>query len=120
MQCVNWSFPGSSAGKEFVCLSGDPSSIPELGRSLVEGISYPAQCSWASLVTQTVKKSACTSGDLGLIPGLGRSHGGGHGNTLEYSCLGTSHGQRSLVGYSPWGRQELDMTEQLSIAQHSL
>jgi len=26
---------------------------------------------------------------------------------------GKSHGQRSLVGYSPWGRQELDMTEQL-------
>ena len=22
-----------------------------------------------------------------------------------------SHGQRSLVGYSPWGRKELDMTE---------
>ena len=26
---------------------------------------------------------------------------------------GKSHGQRSLVGYSPWGRKELDMTEQL-------
>ena len=24
-----------------------------------------------------------------------------------------SHGQRSLVGYCPWGRKELDMTEQL-------
>ena len=24
---------------------------------------------------------------------------------------GESHGQRSLVGYSPWGRKELDMTE---------
>ena len=66
------------------------------------------------------KESACTAGDLGLIPGLGRSHGGGHGNTLQYSCLDTSHGQRSLVGYSPWGRKELDMTELLSIAQHSL
>ena len=27
-----------------------------------------------------------------------------------------SHGQRSLVGYSPWGRKELDMTEQLHFA----
>ena len=27
---------------------------------------------------------------------------------------GESHGQRSLVGYSPWGYKELDMTEQLS------
>ena len=25
---------------------------------------------------------------------------------------GESHGWRSLVGYSPWGRKELDMTEQ--------
>jgi len=25
--------------------------------------------------------------------------------------LGESHGQRSLVGYSPWGHKELDMTE---------
>ena len=29
-----------------------------------------------------------------------------------------SHGQRSLIGYSSWGHKELDMTEQLSIAQH--
>ena len=27
---------------------------------------------------------------------------------------GESHGQRSLAGYSPWGRKELDMTEWLS------
>ena len=26
---------------------------------------------------------------------------------------GKSHGQRSLVGYSPWGRKESDRTEQL-------
>ena len=25
--------------------------------------------------------------DMGLIPGLGRFPGGGHGNTLQYSCL---------------------------------
>ena len=29
---------------------------------------------------------------------------------------GKSHGQRSLVGYSPWGRKDLDTTEQLSIS----
>ena len=29
----------------------------------------------------------------------------------EYSCLENPHGQRSLVGYSPWGRKKLDMTE---------
>ena len=51
--------------------------------------------------------------DLGSIPGLGRSPGGGHGNPLQYSCLENPHGQ-SLVGYSPWGHKESDMTEQLS------
>ena len=51
------------------------------------------------------------AGDMGLIPGLGRSLGGGHGNPLQYACLETPHGQGSLVGYSPWGDKELDMTE---------
>ena len=53
-------------------------------------------------------------GDLGLTPGLGRSPGGGHGNSLQYSCLKNPCRQRSLVGYSPWGRKQSDMTEQLS------
>ena len=57
------------------------------------------------------KESACATGDLGSIPGLGRSSGGGHGNPLQYSCLENPHGQRSLAGCSPWGREELDTTE---------
>ena len=61
------------------------------------------------------KESTCNAGDLGLIPGLGRSPGGEHGNPLQYSCLENPHGQRSLVGYSPWGHKELDTTEGLSI-----
>ena len=48
-------FSGSSAGKESVCNAGDPGSIPGLGRSPGEGIGYPLQYSWASLVTQMVK-----------------------------------------------------------------
>ena len=32
---------------------------------------------------------------------------------------GESHGQRSLAGYSPWGRKESDMTERLSHTQNS-
>ena len=50
-------FPGSSAGKESACNAGDPGSIPGLGRSPGEGIGYPLQHSWASLVAQTVKNS---------------------------------------------------------------
>ena len=48
-------FPGSSAGKEFVCIAGDPGLIPGLGRSAEEGIGYPIQYSWAYLVAQLVK-----------------------------------------------------------------
>ena len=48
-------FPGSSVGEELACSAGDPSSIPGLGRSAGEGIGYPLQYSWASLVTQLVK-----------------------------------------------------------------
>ena len=52
------------------------------------------------------KEAACNAGDLGSIPGLGRSPGGGHGNTLQYSCLETPCGQRSLAGYSLRGHKE--------------
>ena len=63
------------------------------------------------------KESACNAGDLGLIPESWRSPGGGHVNPLQYSSLENPHGQRSLVGYSPWGHKESDMTERLS-TQH--
>ena len=59
------------------------------------------------------KAFACNAGDPGLIPGLGRSPGEGRGNPLQYSCLGKSQGQRSLVGYGPWDRKELDRIEHL-------
>ena len=62
------------------------------------------------------KESTCNVGDMGSIHGLGRSSGGGHGNPLQYSCLENPHGQRSLMGYSPRGRIELETTERLSTA----
>ena len=46
--------PESSVGKESACNAGDPGSIPWWGRS-GEGIGYPLQYSWASLVAQLVK-----------------------------------------------------------------
>ena len=48
-------FPDSSLGKESTWNTGDPGSIPGSGRSAGEGIGYPLQYSWASLVTQLVK-----------------------------------------------------------------
>ena len=49
------SFPGSSVGKESTCNAGDPSWISGLERSPGEGIGYPLQYSWASLVAQLAK-----------------------------------------------------------------
>ena len=48
-------FPHSSVDKESAWNAGDPGSIPGLGRSIGEGMGYPLQYSWASLVTQLVK-----------------------------------------------------------------
>ena len=48
-------FPGSSAGKESACNTGNPGSIPGSGRSSGEGTGYRLQYSWASLVAQLVK-----------------------------------------------------------------
>ena len=59
------------------------------------------------------KELSYSVGDLGSVPGMGRSLGGGHGNPLQYSYLENPHGQRSLVGYGPWGHKELDTTERL-------
>ena len=47
--------PGSSAGKESACNAWDPGWIPGLGRPAGEGIDYPLQYSWASLVAQLIK-----------------------------------------------------------------
>ena len=50
-----WGLPDSSVGKESACNAGDPGSTPGSGRSVGEGIGYPLQYSWASLVAQLVK-----------------------------------------------------------------
>ena len=54
-ECIYKDFPDSSVGKESICNAGDPGSIPGSGRSAREGIGYPLQYSWASLVAQLVK-----------------------------------------------------------------
>ena len=68
---------------------------------------------WASLVAQMVKNlPAMWEIQVQFL---------GWGDPLEKEMAthsrflpGKSHGWRSLVGYSPWGRTELDMTEQLN------
>ena len=65
-------YPGSSAGKESTFNAGDPGLIAGLGRSPAEGIGYPFQYSWASLVAQMVKNLPAMPGLdpwVGKIPG---------------------------------------------------
>ena len=61
-----------------------------------------------------VKNLTAKAGDMGSIPGLGRSPEEGNGIPLPVLLPGESHGQRSLVGYNPWGDKEYDnlVTEQ--------
>ena len=73
------------------CNVGDPGSIPGSGRSTREGIGYPLQYSWDSLVVQLERVGdLCSAGDLGSIPGLGRPPGTGKGYPLQYPGLENS------------------------------
>ena len=60
------------------------------------------------------------AGYAGLISGSGRSPGGGSGTPLQYSCLGERRdGERSLVGYGPWGPKGLDMAKHTQHRAHT-
>ena len=104
----------SSAGKESACNALDPGLLPGSGRSRGEGIGYPLQYSWATLVAQTVKNPP--AGDLSSIRGLGISPWRRKWQPTPKFSPGKSNGQRSLVGYSLWGCKESDTTERLSTA----
>ena len=60
------------------------------------------------------KESACNAGDPGWIPGLGRSPGDWKWLPTPVFLPGESHGQKNLVGYSPWGCKESHTTERLT------
>ena len=70
-------------------------------------------------VIKNLPANAGDGGVMGSIYGLERSPGEGKGNPLQYSCLAESHGQRNLAGYSPWGLKESDMTQGLSMHEHT-
>ena len=62
-----------------------------------------------SQVALVVKNPPANSGDItdmGSIPGLGRSPEGGIATHSSIFLPGEPHGQRSLAGFSPWGRKE--------------
>ena len=100
-------FHGSSAGKESACNAGDPDSIPESGRSAGEGIGYPLQYSWASLVAQLVKNLPAMQETW--IRSLGWKDPLEKGKATLPSPVFWPREFRGL--YSPWGCKESDMTE---------
>ena len=55
------------------------------------------------------KESTRNAGDRGSVPGLGRSPGEGNDDSHQLSGFlpGESHGQRSLISYSPWGHKRV-------------
>ena len=64
---------------------------------------------WGFPDGSAVKNPSANAGDESLIPGLGRSTGEAKSNPVF--SPGKFHGQWSLVGYSPKGHKESDMTE---------
>ena len=77
--------PDSSVGKEPACNAADPSSIPGSGRPTEEGIGYPLQYSWASLVAQLVKNLPAMWETWVPSTGLGRCPEG-KDHSLQYSA----------------------------------
>ena len=101
-------FPHSSVGKESTCNAGDPGLIPGSGRFAGEGIGYPLQYSWASLVAQLVKSSP-QCGRPGFDPWVGKIPWRREWLPTPVFWPGEFHGL-----YSPWGLKESDMTAQPS------
>ena len=62
------------------------------------------------------KESACNVGDVGSIPGFGRFPWRREWQPTLVFLPGRSHGQRSLVGHSAWGRKGVDTAERLTLS----
>ena len=103
------SFPGSSVGDESACNAGDPGLISGLGRSPVEGIGYPLQYSWASLVTQLVKNPPAMQETW--VRSLGWEDPLEKENAIHSSILAW---RVPWAVYSLWSCKESDMTLQLN------
>ena len=77
--------PDSSDSIESTCNTGDPSSIPWLGRFAGEGTGYPFKYSWASLVAQLVKNPPAMRETL--VQSLGWEDPMEKGKTTQSSIL---------------------------------
>ena len=104
-----WGFLKGERGKQIDCsCSRSPQFDSWVSSSPGEGIDYPLQDSWASLVAQTIKNLPamqdtwvlCLFWEYPLEESMATN-----------SCLEIPHGQRSLAGYSQWGCKVPDTTE---------
>ena len=93
--------PGTSAGKESACNAEDSRSVPGSGRSPGEGIGYPLQYSWASLVVQLVKN----------LPAMWETWVRSLGWKIPWKI---PMDRGAWQTYRSWGHKELDTTERLS------
>ena len=94
------------------CSAGDPGLTPELGRSAREGIGYPFQYSWASLVAQMIKNLP-TMWEI-LVQSLSWEDPLEKRMATDSSILAWRISWTEGPGgppYSPWGHKELDTTE---------
>jgi len=98
-------FPDSTDGKESACNAGDPCSIPGLGRSSGEGMGYPLQFSWASLVAQLVK-NPLQCGRPRFDPWVGKIPWRKERLPTPVFWPGEFHGC-----YNPWGCKESDVRD---------
>ena len=96
-------------GEESACSAGDPGLIPGLGRSAGEGIGYPLQYSWASLVAQLVR-ICLQCGRPGLDPWVGKIPWRRERLPTSVFWPGEFHEL-----YSPRSHKEADTTEQVSL-----
>ena len=105
----------SLCNKSFVVMStAFTVSVPEVhfilrNHFLCSPIGFPG-----SSASKESAYDAGNAGDAGSIPGLGRFPWRREWQPTPLFLPGEHHGQRSLVGYSPWGHKELDITERLT------
>ena len=83
--------------------------------SLVKYLPLDLGSTWGCPGGLDSKEIACNTGDPGLIPGGVKIPWRRKWQPTPVFLPGESHGQRSLVGYSPWGCKELDRTESLPL-----
>jgi len=110
-------FPDSSVGKESACNAGDPGLIPRSRLSTGEGIGYPLQYYWVSLVPQLVKNPPLRCRRCGLDPWVGKMPwrrerlptpvfwpGEVHGVTKSQTRLSEFHKSRINFNWNCWAK----------------